>query len=233
MECSQQVSRQVSRRHHARRRQRGSALILSVLILMAMLGLGLLAMRSSTQNIAGSGSLRMNKQARFVAEVGLYHALTLMKNEGDNLLRPRVPHPDSVLEIESTGDVVIRTEPSPNGLARATINRDAPDLLNANNTPDALGDLGGGLVPSYRVVVEGFTPVQAAQMAGQEIGLGAGENGEGFCMMHFTSIGYIARTTLPTPEQLLGADAEERFAEHRVKAAVPLRLADRNLCRQF
>lgn len=222
----------VRTRRHARH-QRGSALILSILILFAMLGLGLLAMRSTTQNIAGSGSLRMNKQARFVAEVGLYHAMTLMKNEGDNMLRLRLPHPDSVLEIESTGNVVVRSAPSPDGQARATENREAPDLLDGENTPAALGDLAGGLQPSYRVVVEGFTPVQASQIAGQEIGLGAGENGEGFCMMHFTSVGFIATNPLPTPEQLLGDDAEERFAEHRVKAAVPLRVADRTLCRQL
>lgn len=219
------------RRRH--RHERGSALILSILILFAMLGLGLLAMRSTTQNIAGSGSLRLNKQARFIAEVGLYHAMTLMKNEGDNLLRLRLPHPDSVLEVDSTGDVNVRTAPSPDGQVRATEDRDPPDLLNADNTPAALGDLAGGLVPSYRVVVEGFTPVQASQVAGQEIGLGAGENGEGFCMMHFTSIGYIANNPLPSPDDLLAGGADDRFAEHRVKAAVPLRVADRNLCRQL
>lgn len=221
-------------RRHRRQAERGSALVIAILILFAMLGLGLLAMRSTTQNIAGSGSLRMNKQARFVAEVGLYHAMTLMKNEGEGLLTLRVPHPDSVLEVESTGAVVVRSEPSPAGNVRATENRAAPPLLNGDGgDPEALGQLAGGLVPSYRVVVEGFTPVQNSQIAGQEIGLGAGENGEGFCMMHFTSIGYIATNVLPTPEQLIGGDAEERFAEHRVKAAVPLRVANRNLCRQL
>ena len=214
--------------------QRGSALVIAILILFAMLGLGLLAMRSTTQNIAGSGSLRMNKQARFVAEVGLYHAMALMKNEGENFLSLRVPHPDSVLEVESTGNIIVRSEPSPGGNVRATENRPAPPLLDGvGGDPAALGQLGGGLVPSYRVVVEGFTPVQNSQIAGQEIGLGAGENGEGFCMMHFTSIGFIATNTLPTPDQLRGGDAEERFAEHRVKAAVPLRVANRNLCRQL
>lgn len=222
------------RRATHQRHERGSALVLAILILFAMLGLGLLAMRSTTQNIAGAGGLRMNKQARFVAEVGLYHAMTLMKNDNESLLSMRVPHPDSVLEVESTGNVVVRSEPYPNGVARATANRDAPPLLNGQpGQPAALGDLGGGLVPSYRVVVEGFTPVQSAQMAGQEVGLGAGENGEGFCMMHFTAIGYIATAELPTTEQYQNADAESRYAEHRVKAAVPLRVANRNLCRQL
>ena len=228
------VSRPNRRPAHRRQAQRGSALVIAILILFAMLGLGLLAMRTTTQNIAGSGSLRMNKQARFVAEVGLYHAMTLMKNEGETFLALRVPHPDSVLEVESSGTITVRSEPSPLGNARATENRPPPPLLNGNGgDPVALGQLGGGLVPSYRVIVEGFTPVQNSQIAGQEIGLGDGENGEGFCMMHFTSIGYIATNELPTPEQLLGADAEERFAEHRVKAAVPLRVANRNLCRQL
>ena len=230
------VSRPNRRRQRGRRgqAQRGSALVIAILILFAMLGLGLLAMRSTTQNIAGSGSLRMNKQARFVAEVGLYHAMTLMKNEGETFLTLRVPHPDSVLEVESTGNITVRSEPSPAGNARATENRAPPALLNGEGAdPVALGQLAGGLVPSYRVIVEGFTPVQSSQVVGQEIGLGAGENGEGFCMMHFTSIGYIATSALPTPEQLLSVDAEERFAEHRVKAAVPLRVANRNLCRQL
>jgi hypothetical protein len=207
-----------------------------VLILFAMLGLGLLAMRSTTQNIAGAGGLRMNKQARFVAEVGLYHAMTLMKNDNESLLSMRVPHPDSVLEIESTGTVAVRSEPSTaeGSITRASANRDAPPLLNGQpGQPAALGDLGGGLVPSYRVVVEGFTPVQNAQLAGQEIGLGAGENGEGFCMMHFTSIGYIATTLLPDNDAYETDDAEDRYAEHRVKAAVPLRVANKNLCRQL
>lgn len=217
-----------------RRHEQGSALVLAVLILFAMLGLGMLAMRSTTQNIAGAGGLRMNKQARFVAEVGLYHAMTMMKNDGESLLSMRVPHPDSVIEIESTGTVAVRSEPSPAGVARATANRDTPPLLNGQpGQPAALGDLAGGLVPSYRVVVEGFTPVQSAQIAGQEVGLGAGEGGEGFCLMHFTSIGYIATAALPTVEQYDTGDGEDRYAEHRVKAAVPLRVANRNLCRQL
>ncbi|MGK0358897.1 MAG: hypothetical protein ACI9U2_001191 [Bradymonadia bacterium] len=228
------VSRGTNRRRNRRQAQRGSALVIAVLILFAMLGLGMLAMRSTTQNMAGSGSLRMNKQARFVAEVGLYHAMTLMKSEGDNLLTLRVPHPDSVLEVESTGTINVRTEPYPAGNVRASEDRPVPPLLNGEGAdPAALGQLAGGLVPSYRVVVEGFTQVQNSQIAGQEIGLGAGENNEGFCMMHFTAIGYIATAELPTPEQLQTVDAEERFAEHRVKAAVPLRVANRNLCRQL
>ncbi|MEZ4471148.1 MAG: pilus assembly PilX N-terminal domain-containing protein [bacterium] len=213
---------------HARRRPRGSALVLSVLIMIAMLGLGLLAMRSTTQNIAGSGALRMNKTAQFVAEVGLYHAMTMMRGEAENLLLLRRPFPDSMLEIDSTGPLRVRLADGNVGPGQ---NRPPPPLLSAG--PDALGELSAsGLVASYRVVIEGFTLVQAAQVAGEEIG-GGGGDGEGFCMVHFTSTGYVADRPIPSAADLLGADAETRFAEHRVKAAVPLRVNDRSLCRQF
>ncbi|MEZ4467637.1 MAG: pilus assembly PilX N-terminal domain-containing protein [bacterium] len=151
---------------HARRRPRGSALVLSVLIMIAMLGLGLLAMRSTTQNIAGSGALRMNKTAQFVAEVGLYHAMTMMRGEAENLLLLRRPFPDSMLEIDSTGPLRVRLADGNVGPGQ---NRPPPPLLSAG--PDALGELSAsGLVASYRVVIEGFTLVQAAQVAGEEIG---------------------------------------------------------------
>jgi|JI10StandDraft_1071094.scaffolds.fasta_scaffold152704_2 hypothetical protein len=211
-----------------RSHERGSALVLAVLILFAMLGLGLLALRTTTQNIAGSGALRMNKTARFVAEVGLYHAMATMRGEAENLLALRVPFADSTLEIESTGIIRVRTAADGEG---AVQNRPVPELL--DDGPAALGDLAtSGLVPSYRVVIDGFTLVQAAQLVGEEIGAGGGEN-EGFCLMHFTSTGYVADRPLPTPEELEGADAEARFAEHRVKAAVPLRINNRGLCRQL
>ena len=116
------------RARHARRGQQGSALVLAVLILIAMLGLGMLAMRSATQNIAGSGALRMNKTARFVAEVGLYHAMTTMRAESENLLTLRRPFPDSVLEIDSTGPLRVRLA---DGNAGPGQNRAAPPLLTA------------------------------------------------------------------------------------------------------
>lgn len=213
-------------RRHARRHTRGSALVLAVLILLAMLGLGMLALRSTTQNIAGSGSLRMNKAARFVAEVGLYHAMATLRGEAENLLALRVPFPDSVLEVDSTGMVRVRTAAGDEGI---TQQRAAPDLL--EDGPAALGDLASsGLVPSYRVVVDGFTLVQGAQVVGEE--LGAAEN-EGFCLMHFTSTGYVASQPLPDGAAFETGDGQARFAEHRVKAAVPLRIANRGLCRQL
>jgi len=213
---------------HVRRSERGSALVLAVLILFAMLGLGMLALRTTTQNIAGSGAQRLNKVARFVAEVGLYHAMATFRNEAENLLTMRVPFPDSVIEIDSTGEIRIRQA---GGAAGPVQNRPAPQLLDRG--PAALGDLAGsGLLPSYRVVVEGFTLVQAAQVAGEEIGRGGADN-EGFCMMHFTSTGYVAEQVLPTAQELEGANAEARFAEHRVKAAVPLRINNRGLCQQL
>ena len=83
--------------------QRGSALILTVFILFAMLGLGMLALRSATQNMAGSGNLRLGTQARYVAEMGLYHAVTLINRQGATIL-PQRDQPNLVggtIEIES------------------------------------------------------------------------------------------------------------------------------------
>lgn len=193
------------------RRQRkavqGSALVLSVLVLFALLGLALLAMRSSTQSIAGSGNMRMTKQARYVAEVGLYHAMTLLAQEGDNLLRLREADPLSTIEVRSDGLVRILDKDG-NQLGQQA--RPAPDLLD-----DALGDY-AGVVPSYRVRVEGFT--RAAPPAG----FGAGEGNELFCAMSFTATGFLADDALPEKEALDGVATDTQFAEHRVKAGVVL-----------
>lgn len=197
-------------RRHLRRRSRGSALVLAILILFAMLGLALIAMRTSTQSIAGSGNLRMTKQARYVAEVGLHHAITLLAQEGDNLLRLREDAPTSTIEVESDGTVRIL---DPAGNQIAVQDRPPPDLLTG-----ALGDY-GGVVPSYRVRVEGFT--RAASPAGQGVG-DEGNSNEKFCAMSFSATGFIADKALPTDEDLDNATNQTQYAEHRVKAGVVL-----------
>lgn len=206
-----------SRRRGGRRRQRGSALVLAILILFAMLGLGLLAMRSSTQNIAGSGNLRMNKQARYIAELGLHHAITLMQQDGENLLRLRGLRTDSHLVIDSAGRVAAVDDA---GDEVANLARPAPSLLAAG--PEALGQFGGGsgLVPSYRVRVDGFTP--GPPMAGFGLHETKREARADFCLMHFTAEGFVASTALPDQEQLNAESGDERFAEHRVSAALVL-----------
>ncbi len=195
---------------HARNRgNRGSALVLAVLILFAMLGLGMVAMRSATQNIAGAGNLRATKQARYVAEVGLYHAVTLMNLQGDKALLNRLP--DQRIRVDSAGAVV---RVSDDGEVNVDGVAAAPDLFEGD--PPPLGPFAGGLVPSYRVEVDGFMPAGAP--AGEEIGA----SDKIFCRMEFTSRGYIAAQALPTPEQLASADARERSAEVELKASMVL-----------
>jgi hypothetical protein len=205
------------RRRHGRRRQRGSALVLAVLILFAMIGLGLLAMRTSTQNIAGSGNLRMNKQAQYIAELALHHAVTLMQQDGENLLRLRGLQTDAYLEVDSSGRV---TAYNAAGNQIAQQPRPAPPLLGAG--PTALGQFGqgSGLVPSYRVRIDGFTP--GPPLPGYGMHETKRETRADFCLMHFSADGYVAAVALPTEEQLNAGGADERFAEHRVSAAIVL-----------
>ncbi len=192
-----------------RREERGSALVLAILVVFSMLALGLVAMRDATLNISGSGNQRMNKQARYVAELGLHHSMTLMNRMGSQILnRVRGPNYQSILLIESDGRVAaVRPEDRDNPLG--VWNLPPPDLLD-----NALGHF--GMQPSYRVEVDGFTFIP--DNVGND-GKAAMEGGEGRCMMHFTAHGYIANVVLPSPEQL---DADERFAEFTLKAAAPL-----------
>jgi Tfp pilus assembly protein PilX len=66
--------------------QRGSALILAILVMFSMVALGVLAMRSTGQNLRSAGNLRMTKQVRQIAEAGLYHAITVMNREGPSIM---------------------------------------------------------------------------------------------------------------------------------------------------
>lgn len=184
--------------------------MLSILVLFALLGLALLAMRTSTQSIAGSGNMRMTKQARYVAEVGLYHAVTLMAQEGDNILQLRGGAMTSTIEVRSDGVVRVLDDA---GNEIANQGRAAPDLLT-----DALGDY-GGVVPSYRVRVDGFA--RSAAPAGHGTG-DEGNSNEKFCSMSFTAVGFIADQALPTEADLDAAGGNTQFAEHRVKAGIVL-----------
>ena len=207
-----------------RRRERGSALVLSIFILFAMLAMGMLAMRTATQNISGSGNLRLTKQARYVAETGLYHAITLMNREGGRLLPLRsVPGGQgSYLVVLSprgedpVGEVSVRDR---DGAQLQALERPAPPVF--LDGPPALGLAGtaSGLVPSYRVEVSGFQqwacPPGFDEMALQE-------QGEGCCLIHFESRGVIAEVVHPDDDALNAFGAADRFGEHRLKAGVVL-----------
>ncbi len=195
--------------------QRGSALVLAILILFAMLALGMLAMRLTTQNIAGAGNMRMNKQARYVAEAGLHHALTLLTSKGQALMTLRASN-SQLLEIDSNGRVAaIEVEENGDVQVGNTEDHASPDLLDG-----ALGAFGGnsGLVPSYKVWVDGF--VLSSALPGDDI-----KNRT--CLVQVTAFGYVADEALPQPADIAG---DERFAEHALKAAAKISGIDPSRC---
>ena len=207
----------------ARRNQRGSALILALLVLFAVLGLGMLAMRSATQNISGAGNLRLTKQARYTAEAGLHHALTLFNRQGDNLLgrRAALGLEGSTMVIESPlpgagvsqGNVLVLDR---NGAERLRFVQAGPGFVTEG--PNALGRYGEAsrLIASYRVDVEGFQPWACPQDDEEA----SRAQGQGCCLMHFTSHGYVAREH--TPNQAEQDESARQYAEHQLKAGVVL-----------
>jgi hypothetical protein len=212
------MSRRISRH------QRGSALVLSIFILFAMLAMGMLAMRSATQNISGSGNLRLTKQARYVAETGLYHAITLMNRQGGGLLplRDGVNAQGSFLVVESprgeraVSDVLVK---SVDGATIDRVSRPAPPVFSEGPSPLGPGGDASGLVPSYQVEVSGFQQ-WACPPGFDEMALR--EQGEGCCLMHFEARGVIAGEVHPSDEDLNVFGAADRFGEHRLKAGVVL-----------
>lgn len=226
----------VARRPNPRRRmpradERGSALVLAVVILFAMLGLGMLAMRSTTQNIAGSGVLRMEKQARYVAENGLFHFTSVLNNgAGDDVLSyfqaQKAANPLVLaVEMDSNGNARVLVE-NPQG-ALVPVGGDNPrwQAIRPGNMAAArqpLGPFAGGLVPSYRVRAEGFT-----------LGRVDNDTGTADCLVHLTSTGYIWTAALPTQAQIQAAAQAGNtslFAEQQMKAAVQISNIRKDLC---
>lgn len=66
-----------------RRGSRGLALIISLFILLAVTGLGLIAVQTASQELRSTGNLRMDKQAHYVAESGLMTAFAIVSQSGD------------------------------------------------------------------------------------------------------------------------------------------------------
>ncbi|MCA9541334.1 MAG: pilus assembly PilX N-terminal domain-containing protein [Myxococcales bacterium] len=207
--------------------ERGSALILAILVLFAMLGLGLLAMRTTTQNISGSGNLRLTKQARYVAEAGMYRVASMMANH-----RSTLPLMTLWWEQQQIGPTVMTiNDRGQSRVQRIGPNGDpaAPAILGPqfgggellSTGPEPLGQFGegSGLVASYEVRIEGLRPWAAA--AGNQQATGQGTN----CMMHFTARGYVSRSPVGEDDFEAGRD-DPRFAEHTIKAALPVLLHD-------
>lgn len=218
-------------RGRARRGSRGSALVLAILILFAMLALGLLAMRTASQNIAGSGNLRLTKQARFVAEVGLTTVIQAFVDDGvgsvDTLLATWHAEPgDAAIFVDQTGRAQVRRVDA-NGAAvgGALVQAEMvlPPLLPAG--PDPLGAFGeaGGLVTSYEVRVEGFR--QWLDPTTDE------DAASPLCLMHFTARGVVS--SVPVGDGAFEAARDDvRFAEHTLRAGVAVKVNQAASCQR-
>jgi hypothetical protein len=221
-----------------RRSPRGSALILAILIMLAMLGLGLMAMRTTTHAMAGTGNLRLGRQARAVAETGLYHVATLMSRGGAPFLALREALRASV------GDVVRVRFNSDGTVQYFRANGDVPEVLGPQAgttapvppflTPDAnrpapLGQFGtnAGLVPSYFVELDGFTAMEPKNTSCSEPNPA---NCPKDCLITFTSTAFLARVPLPTAADFSGPNASDQFAQQTVKAVLKVPTATSSLC---
>ena len=210
-----------------RANQRGSALILAILVMFSMVALGVLAMRSTGQNIRSAGNLRMTKQVRQIAEAGLYHAITVMNREGPGImpLRDDPSLRDSVFTVVSTLQPELDQPTSAlsllkvNGDVAVTRTLSDPGFFGGEVPALGLFQTTSGLLPSYTVTVEGFEPWDCPAGFDEEA-LEAQD--EGCCLMHFQSTGRIAQAGVD-PNQLVETnEARARFAEHRTRAGVVL-----------
>lgn len=221
----------------ARRGERGSALVLAILILFAMLALGLLAMRTTTQNIAGSGNMRLNKQARYIAESGLYSVLGVFTHDtgqaGELMRQWQTANGvgrAAVIVDDRGGARVVRigVDGRPNG--PPVFQSPAPVLGPAflASGPNPLGRYGetSGLVSSFEVVVEGFSLWRAPSGEGL---VDQGNASDDHCLLHLTSRGYIAEVPVGD-DRFENARDDERYAEHTLKAGVVIPVTDGTLC---
>ena len=217
--------------------EQGSALVLAILVMFSMLGLGIVAMRSTSEGLVGAGNLRITKQVRQVAEMGLYHAITLMNRESSNLL----PLRDEPQLRESYFSIYSPTESAgENTLSTVTLSRSdhsviltqtnaAPDIFGGDALPLGRFQVTSGLVPSYRVRVVGFEPWTCP--AGYDESA-LERQGQGCCLMHFESIGRIAREPVAAEELVSTPDGRSRFAEYLTRAGVVLGPFTKRGCRR-
>lgn len=207
-----------------RRGERGSALVLAILILFAMLGLGLLAMRTATQNTAGSGNLRLNKQARYVAEMGLSTVIAAMSQRGRSqrdLLtfwqQASAAGPAAII-VDHTGAArVVRLDEvgEPEGGVVRQEQLELAPLLTRGPNPLGLAGQAGALRTSYEVRVEGMKRWGNTDSESN--------NEEGDCLMHFVTRGTIGSRTVDE-DGFEAARDDVRFAEHTLRAGVIIRV---------
>lgn len=203
--------------------ERGSATLIAILALFGLLSLGLIAMRSAQDDIANAGNIRRNKQAQYLAEVGLHHAATLIQQQGNYLLNQRGPK--EYLTITQNGVVrywlpnPIDPEAAPS-LQRELNSPPFPALIDG---PDPL-DLSAFRVPSYEVRIEGFR--DAAPPPGQESS--QDDNGttkQIFCLIQLSARGFIASQENPNETSQSQNELEWRTSltlhvEYQLKAAL-------------
>jgi hypothetical protein len=204
----------------SRSQERGSTTLIAVLVLFALLGLGLLSMRHTYQDMSSVGNLRRATQARFVAEMGAHHAITLVQQQGSYLLGLR--QPGDLLELNSQG-LLSYINRNPAGIENVRQQLNTPPFPGLTEGPAPLGELRSQHA-SYRVRIEGIT--DGPPPPGQELSqTDLGTPRQSYCLIQVSSHGYLSRLDLPETERANLTEGEWRaaardVAEHRVKVAI-------------
>lgn len=202
--------------------ERGGTTLIAILVLFALLGLGLLSMRHTYQDMSSAGNLRRATQARFVAETGAHHAITLLQQQGSYLLNIR--RPGDVLELNSQG-LLTYIHRNAAGIENVRQQLNTEPFTGLTEGPSPLGELRGQRA-SYRVRIEGIT--DGPPPPGQELSqTDLGTPRQSYCLVQVSSYGYLARVDLPQNERDQLTDDEwltaaTDVAEHRVKVAITL-----------
>lgn len=220
---------------------RGSALILSILIMLAMLGLGLMAMRTTTHAMAATGNVRLARTARMVAETGIYHVAAMMEGGGTEYLKRRfdLRGAGEVLRIRFSSDGAVQYFRGTSTVAEVVpagpgVTAPVPPFFAADpNRPDALGQfaVGSGLVPSYRVEVDGFTVLEPVNGTACDGNMPAGECKKD-CLVEYTSTAFLARVPLPDENVFNDRNVTDQFAQHTIKAVLRVRGIQASLCQK-
>lgn len=218
---------------------RGSALILAILIMLAMLGLGLMAMRTTTHAMAATGNIRLARQARLVAETGIYHVATVMNRGGLAYLQRcgDLRAPGEVVRIRFNSDGTVQyfrgtqTVAENVGAVTGTTSPVPAFLVADANRPSALGTFadGAGLVPSYFVELDGFSVLDPV----------GGPSCEGNpalcpkdCLVEFTATGFLARVALPGDAVFNDRNVTDQFAQQTIKAVLRVPVSAGDLCQK-
>lgn len=203
-----------------RDKERGSTTLIAVLVLFALIGLGLLSMRHTYQDMSSVGNLRRATQARFIAEMGAHHAITLLQQQGSYLLGLR--QPGDLLELDSLG-VLSYVNRNAAGVENVRQQLNTPPFPGLTDGPAPLGEVRSQRA-SYRVRVEGITdgpPPPGQELSHSDLGTPR----QSYCLIQVSSRGYLSRLDLPENERENLTESEWRaaardVAEHRVKVAI-------------